>query len=85
MYNLNWLIGIAARHLTPCSSIETTAEKHMPLVPDRHSVLQTFPAILGPYAKMILLSIASHISEEVILLPICAFVIGPESNEHAEL
>jgi hypothetical protein len=85
MYTPNLPIGTAYLHLTPYPSIETTAEQHMLLVPDRRSVLQTYPAIPGPCAKMILLSIASHISRAAIPHPICFFAIGPESNEHAEL
>lgn len=85
MYNPSLPIGTADPHLTPCTSIETTAEQHMPSGPDRRSALHTYSATLGPCAKMILLSIASHISQASILLPICVFAIGPESNEHAEL
>ena len=41
--------------------------------------------VLWPCAKMILLSSPSHILQAAILLPICFFALGPESNEHAEL
>jgi hypothetical protein len=85
MYIPNSPIGNADPHLSPRTAIETTAEQHMPLVPNRCLAPQTFPAILGPYAKTTWLSIASRILQAAIPLPICAFAIGPESNEHAEL
>ena len=84
-YIQDLLIGTANPHLMPLSSIEMTAKQHMPLVPDQYSALQTYPAILWPCAKMILLSIPSHISQELIPLPIYLFVLRPESNEHAGL
>jgi hypothetical protein len=85
IYIPNSPIGTADPQWSPRTSIEPTAEQHMPLVPNRCSALHTCPAILGPYAKMISLSIASRISQAAIPLPICAFAIGPESNEPAEL
>jgi len=85
MYTRHLLIGTADLHPTPLISIETTAEQHMPLGLDCCSALQTDPAILWTCAKMILLSIPSHISQASIPLPISAFVLGPESNGHAEL
>jgi len=69
----------------PFASIETIAELHMPLVPDPRLAPQIYPAILGPCARTTLWSIPSHIAQVEILLPICFFVHGPESNEHAEL
>ena len=57
----------------------------MPLGLDWHLVLQTSPAILGPYATMPLSSIASHILKAIVPQPIDSFVLGLGSSEHAEL
>ena len=57
----------------------------MLLVPDLCWAPQIYRAILQPCAKMILWSSPSHILQAAILLPICFFALGPESNEHAEL
>ena len=84
-YTPNWLIRIADQLLMQYFSIEMTAEQHMPLVWDQHLALQTYPPIVGPCAKMTLLSIASHISQAAVPLPIYFFVLGPGSSAHAEL
>ena len=85
MCTLNLLIGTGYPHLMPWTSIGTTAEQHMLLVPNRRSALQTSSAILGPSATMPLLSIPSHISKVPVPLPIYFFVLGPGSSEHDEL
>ena len=72
-YTPNWPIGIANQLPTQYFSIETTAKQHMPLVLDWHLALQTYPPIVGPCAKMTLLSIASHISQAAVPLPIYFF------------
>src|SRR5438445_13193286 len=84
-YTPNWPIGIANQLPTQYFSIETTAKQHMPLVLDRHLAVQTYPPIVGPCAKMTLLSIASHISQAAVPISIYFFVLGPGSSAHAEL
>ena len=67
------------------ASTEMTAEQHMLSVLDPRWAPPIYPAILGLCAKMILWSSPSHILQAAILLPICCYALGPESNEHAEL
>lgn len=67
------------------TSIEMTALLRMPWDPDRYSAFEIDPAILGTCAKILLLSIASHIGRAAALPSIYYSVPGPESNEHAEL
>jgi hypothetical protein len=67
------------------ASTEMTAEQHMLSVLDPRWAPQIYRAIPGLCAKMILSSTPSHILQAAILLPICFFGLGPESNEHAEL
>jgi hypothetical protein len=85
MYTTSLRIGTADPHRKLFASNVMTAGQHMPLVQDQCRAHQTYSAILRPCVKRILLSIASHISQAAIPLPICVFVTGPESNEHAEL
>jgi len=81
----NLLIGTRYPHLMPWTSIGTTVAQHMLLVPNQHSALRTYPAILGPSATMPLLSIPSHILKGPVPLPIYFFVLGLGSSEHDEL
>jgi hypothetical protein len=69
----------------PCTSIEMIAWLRMPSDPDRYSALDISSAILRTCAKILLLSTASHIERAAAPLPIYSSVLGPESNERAEL
>jgi hypothetical protein len=69
----------------PYTSIEMTALRHMPLVPTWYSAPDIYCPTPGTCAKIPLLSIASHIERAAALPAIYFFVLGPESNEHAEL
>ena len=69
----------------PCTSIEMIAWLRMPSDPDRYSALDISSAILRTCAKILLLSTASHIEQAAAPLPIYSSVLGPESNERAEL
>jgi len=84
-YTPNLLIGTNYPCPIPWISIEMIAEWHMPLGPDWRLVLQTSSATLGPYARMPLLSIASHILKAIVPWPIDSFVLGLRSSERAEL
>jgi hypothetical protein len=69
----------------PYTSIGMTALLHMPWVPTRYSAHDIYPAIVWPFAKNLLLSIAFHIGQVAAPPPIYSSALGPESNEHAEL